>query len=113
MALILILYNGYRIYVDIMTGKKLSSISVANMDITYLSVRASTRRGEDFLYLNVLKLLFSMVLCSICSLSVGKRKISCIYSSKELENKILEISWGSKSAFFRSLSVTSGFATSL
>ena len=37
--------NGYRLYVDIMTGKKLSSIYVANMDITYWSVHSSSRRG--------------------------------------------------------------------
>ena len=33
------------IYVDILTGKKLSLIKVANMDITYWSIRSSMRVG--------------------------------------------------------------------
>ena len=37
--------NGYRIYVDFMTGEKLSS--VANIDITYWSVFSSSRRIGD------------------------------------------------------------------
>ena len=41
------MYIVYRIYVDIMTGGKLLIIQVANMDITYWSVRLSSRRvGE-------------------------------------------------------------------
>ena len=39
--------KGYRIYVDIMIEKKLSSIQVANMDINYWSVSSSSRRGGD------------------------------------------------------------------
>ena len=31
-------WNGYKIYVDIMTAEKLSSIQVPNMDIIYWSV---------------------------------------------------------------------------
>ena len=34
-----------RIYLDILTGKILSSIYLASMDITYWSVRSSSRRG--------------------------------------------------------------------
>ena len=41
------MYNRYRICVDIMTEKKLSSIPVAIMDIIYWSVRSSSRRGGD------------------------------------------------------------------
>ena len=37
--------DGYIIYVDIMTGEKLSSIYIADMDITYWSVRSTSRRG--------------------------------------------------------------------
>ena len=37
-------YNGYRIYVDIMTGENLSSNKLANMDV-YWSVRSYSRRG--------------------------------------------------------------------
>ena len=37
--------NGCRIYVDIMTGKQLSSILLANMELDYWSVRSSSRRG--------------------------------------------------------------------
>ena len=36
--------NGCRIYVDIMTGEKLSSIQVTNMDIIYYSVLSSSRK---------------------------------------------------------------------
>ena len=35
------------IYVDIMTEEKLSSIWVTNMDITYWSVRSSSKKGGD------------------------------------------------------------------
>ena len=35
------------IYVDIMTGEKLSSAEVANMDISYWSVCSSSRRRVD------------------------------------------------------------------
>ena len=37
--------NKCRIKVDIMTGEKLSSIYVANMDIIYWTVRSSITRG--------------------------------------------------------------------
>ena len=33
----MVLYKGYRIFVDIRTGKKLSPIQVANIDIIYWS----------------------------------------------------------------------------
>ena len=36
--------NGYRIYVDIMKGKKILSNMVANM-LVYWSVRLSSRKG--------------------------------------------------------------------
>ena len=39
--------NGYRIYVDILTGEKLLSIYVANMDITYWSVCSFSKRGGN------------------------------------------------------------------
>ena len=39
--------NGYNIYVDIMTGEKLSSIKDANMELTYWSARYSSRREGD------------------------------------------------------------------
>ena len=37
--------NGCRIYVDIMTGEKLSSFYPANIELVYWSVRSSSRRG--------------------------------------------------------------------
>ena len=40
--------KGYMIYVDILTGEKLSSIWLANMDLFYWSVCLSRRRGGDF-----------------------------------------------------------------
>ena len=33
---------------DILTGKKLSSIKVANMDLIYWTVHLTSRRGEDW-----------------------------------------------------------------
>ena len=36
--------NGFRIYVDIMTGEKLFSISVPNIDIIYWSFPSSSSR---------------------------------------------------------------------
>ena len=39
--------NGYKIYVDIITGEKLWTILVANIDIIYWSVRSSSKRGGD------------------------------------------------------------------
>ena len=39
--------SGCKIYLDIMTREKLSSIYVANMDITYWSVRSSSERVYD------------------------------------------------------------------
>ena len=36
-----------RIYLDILTGTKLSSIYLASMDITYWSVRSFSRKGGD------------------------------------------------------------------
>ena len=39
--------NGYRIYVDIVTGDKLFLFWVANMYIIYCSDHSSSRRGGD------------------------------------------------------------------
>ena len=39
--------NGYRLYVDITKGEKLSEISVANIDISYWPNRSAGRRGGD------------------------------------------------------------------
>ena len=40
--------NGCKLlYVDVMTGEKLSLILVTNMDISYWSARSSSRRGWD------------------------------------------------------------------
>ena len=39
--------NKCRIYVDIMTGKKLSSIELANLEQIFWSVRSSSLRGGD------------------------------------------------------------------
>ena len=41
------LWNGCRIYVDIMKGEKLSSIQLANMVHVYWSASSSSRRGGD------------------------------------------------------------------
>ena len=40
-------YNGYKKYVDIMPGEKLSSIYLANMELIYWSVCSFSRRGWD------------------------------------------------------------------
>ena len=39
-------WNEFRIYVDIMTGEKLSSIYLANMELIYRSVRSYSRGGD-------------------------------------------------------------------
>ena len=39
--------NEYRIYMDILTEAKFSSIKLTNMDLIYWSVRSSSRRGRD------------------------------------------------------------------
>ena len=39
--------NLYRIYVDIIKGGKLSTISVANIGMTYWSISSSNIRGGD------------------------------------------------------------------
>ena len=39
--------NRCRLYMDIMTGKKLLSIKLANIELEYWSVRSSNRREED------------------------------------------------------------------
>ena len=46
--------NGYRIYVDIMTGEKLFFISVAFSHIIHWSVSAFCRRGGGNLYFSLL-----------------------------------------------------------
>ncbi len=40
-------YGEQCMYVDIMTGEKLSSFYVANKKLVYCSVRSSSRRGGD------------------------------------------------------------------
>ena len=39
--------NGYKKYVDILTGEYLSSINLAIMDLIYWSVGSSSRKGGD------------------------------------------------------------------
>ena len=46
-ALILKYKNGYKIYMDILTGENLSSVQLPNMELIYCSVRSSSRRGAD------------------------------------------------------------------
>ena len=46
-----LLHNRYRIYLDIISRGKLSSIYVANIDITYWSVRSSSMKREDSVWI--------------------------------------------------------------
>ena len=39
--------KGYRIYLDIMTGEKLSPVQLANMELIYRSVRPSIKRLDE------------------------------------------------------------------